>query len=153
MMHTRRHFARAMLVLWLVYGVLSYLFTTTKGLAYRDANKSAGISLVRDMQSSGGNDNICIELGIVFACMAFIWGMLRIKTNFKLADIAVYSALLVLQALFILSIEMGSIVDTVLYGRNFVLALWVIIYFMLCGSIVGKAVFSCLQRKEGSFTL
>lgn len=130
MIYAPRTVVRLILLLWVMHGVLSYLFTHTHGLVYLNADSASGISLVSELESSGGNDNICIEIGVVFAAIAVVWGGLRIKTQFGLADLGVNFVLVGLQALYILSIEVGSVLETVVSG-NSVLTIWLLCYVTL----------------------
>lgn len=119
------------IALWLFHGLFSYLFFGTKGLAYADTDSPSGISYVQDLHSSGSNDSITIEVGVVFAIAAIGWGILRIKRAFRLIDLAVHGLLLSLQTLLVATIEIGSIVDTLVLDKNHVLMLWVISYSAL----------------------
>lgn len=146
MMQAPRTVGRILLLLWFMHGMFSYLFTTTKGLAYSDADSVTGISYVRELQSSGGDDNICMGLGIVFAGIALFWGVLRLKTRFGVTDFTINTVLIGLQTLFLLTMEMGSVVDTIVLGKNVVLVLWMLTYIALCGSLVGTFAVGIVKR-------
>ena len=122
---------RLILALWFLYGVFSYLFTYTQGLGYSNADSGSGISYVRELQSSGANDNICVEVGVALAAVGLVWGAARIKGRAGLTDLSVNLILLSLQAFFITAIEMGSLYVTIFIGKNIVLALWVLAYSLL----------------------
>jgi hypothetical protein len=115
----------------LLLGVFSYLFLDTKGLAYADLDSPSKLSYVKDLKSSGNNDNIAIELGAVFAIVAVGWGLLRLKKPLGWIDLAVQGLLLLLQTVYLATIEVGSIIDTLVLDKNLVFWLWTIFYLTL----------------------
>ena len=135
------------LVLWLFHGLFSYLFSDTKGLAYADADSPSGISYVQNLQSSGSNDGITIEIGVVFAIVPIGWGVLRLKRAFGLVDLAVHGLFFSLQTLLIATIEIGSIIDTLVLDKNLVLMLWVISYSALSVSLAASFWEWCKNRR------
>lgn len=110
------------LVLWALLGALSGGFAFTEGLAYSDPG--VPITHVRQLQSSGSDDDLCIELGAVFGLGAVVWSGLRMRRRFSVADLAVNGALLGAQAAYLLAIEAGSIQQTLARDRNWVLGAW-----------------------------
>jgi len=139
---------RIIIILWLLLAVFSYLFFYTQGLAYSDSDSVSGISYVNELQSSGGDDNICIEIGVAFAIIALLWGFLRYRAQSGLADFTINAVLIGLQMLYILSIEAGSVIDTIVLGKNFILMLWVLTYAALCCSIFAGFITIIVSRKS-----
>lgn len=124
------------LACWFLVAVFSFLFMTTRGLAYRDGKTPTSISHVSELLSSGGNDDFAIAAGAVFAVVALLWGVVRLKSGFSLTGLAVHASLVIMQAVSMKTIEVGSVFDTVVYDRNIVLALWVLSYAGLCIALV-----------------
>jgi hypothetical protein len=130
---------RAILPLWLVQGAASYLFAHhTRGLAYMDGWEPGpnDIAYVGDLMSSGGNDNICIEIGIGFAAVGALWGAVRIRSRFAVWDYVVHFALLGVQMFYLAAIEQGSIVTTIVKDGNVVLMIWMAVYVALWASLL-----------------
>lgn len=140
---------RVLLVVWVVYGALSEVFTLTRGLAYLDTDRRSGLAYVAELQSSGGNDNICIEIGVVFSVVGALWAVLRRNRGFGLRDFALNVVLVVLQGVYLAAVEMGSVWTTVVQDRNFVLALWVILYGVLV-VLPAVAMFGSLRRTDAT---
>jgi hypothetical protein len=120
---SRRH-RWAILLLWGIHGLSSYLFLNTRGLAYRDLDAPSGISFVRDLQSSGSDDGIAIEMGLVFAAVGVLLRAARWSRPPSGTELALHWVLIALQGLFLLSLEMGSLWRTVLVAHNLPLAIW-----------------------------
>jgi hypothetical protein len=120
-------------VLWVLLGALSYAFSRTEGLAY----DGAGLPLahVRDLRSSGSEDDLCIEVGVVLAGAALLWGGLRSRRPFGLADVAGHAVLLGVQVAYLVAIEAGSVQLTIVRDRNWVLAAWLATFAALAGGI------------------
>jgi len=137
----RRVQARALVVLWVVHGTLSYVLGVhTPGLAFPESSEPSGIGYVTDLQSSGRNDNVAIGMGVVLAIVAVIWGGVRFRKQFATADFVAHLILLLLQALLILSIEAGWLWFTITTGKNAVLAFWITSYAALWVVLVATAV-------------
>lgn len=111
-----------MLVLWAAFGALSSAFACTDGLAYPDP--PIPITHVRELQSSGSNDDLCIEMGVLFGACAVIWGVLRARRRLGGADVAVNAALVAAQVVYLFAIEAGSLQETISRDRNWVLGAW-----------------------------
>ena len=115
--------------LWLLFGLLSYSFSETGGLAYSIGPSE--LAYVRELESSGSDDGIGIEMGVLCAGAALIWGAFRFRSRFGFADLLLQGVLLTVQAAYLAAIEVGSVFDTVVRDRNVVLALWLVVYFAL----------------------
>lgn len=122
----------AFLLLWLAFGVLSYLFADTGGLIFPSSDMPGGYGYISDLQGAAGNDNLCIEIGVVTAVVGVSIALLRLAARFGIADIVIHGILLLIQFLYLVAIEAGSIVGTLTH-RNTVLALWVVCYLLLVG--------------------
>lgn len=120
------------LLLWLALGALSVAFAFTDGLAYTGI---PSIRHVRELQSSGGDDDLCVEVGAAFAVVATIFGAARARRPFGAVDVAAHAALVALQATYLLLIEAGSIAETLARDRNGVLAGWLLAYAALAGGV------------------
>lgn len=113
---------------------LSCGFAFTAGLAYSDPG--IPITHVTELQSSGSNDDLCIEMGVVFGLVAVLWGVLRIKRRFGGADVAVNAALVAAQIVYLVAIDAGSISQTIARDRNLVLAAWLVTFEALAICVV-----------------
>jgi hypothetical protein len=143
--------ARAVLVLWLCVGATSYAFGRSRGLAYRDADAPSGIGHVRELHSSGGNDDIGIEVGVVLAAVGVLWALVRRGRPFARSDLVAHAVLMSVQILYVLALEVGSIADTVVLDRNVVLALWTVSYAMLFVCLLaGLATLNRSTRRPGT---
>lgn len=123
---------KLLLMFWILHGVFSYLFFDTSGLVYIDRDSPLGFSYVEDLHSSGGNDNISIETGIVFSIFGALFSILRFGKAFGVIDLGFHGVLLFFQAVLVVTIEVGSIVHTILDAKNIVLLFWMISYLSLC---------------------
>lgn len=82
------------------------------------------------LHSSGRNDNVAVGMGAIFAIIAVIWSSVRFK-KYTAADVIAHLLLLLLQTVYIFSVEEGSFLFTITRGRNIVLALWIVSYIAL----------------------
>ncbi len=149
-MKALRVFRMAILLLWAFHGGLSYLFVHTRGLAYSDADAPGGIAYVRDLHSSGGNDNISIEMGVVFAGLAIAWAAARAKAEFGVADLVANGILLGLQGAYLMAIEVGSLFTTVVLARNVLVGLWAGTFVALWVCLANVAVALIIRRRSAS---
>lgn len=107
-----------------VYGILSYLFSYTKGLAFIDSNSAGGIGYVNQLLSTGSDDNLAIEIGIVFAAILFIANIFRVKKQLSRPDSIIVLVVLSIQILYLFSIDAGSLATTIFNDVNIILLLW-----------------------------
>jgi len=109
---------------------LSYLFDETRGLLsawYLDGELV--LEYVNQLYSSGSDDDITIELGIILYIPLIM--VYLITRKITLFSIFVHAVLVTIQSFCFLCIEVGSIFDTIFYGRNYILLLWMLNYFFL----------------------
>lgn len=105
---------------------LSFLFSRTEGLLVKGYLGEDVLTHTRSLFSSGSDDDVCVEIGrILFSLSFFIILFSIFRRKFGSVERVLVASLYALQILFLMFIEVGSILDTVIYGRNFVLALWV----------------------------
>jgi hypothetical protein len=120
------------LVLWSVFGFASFAFSRTRGLAYLDSDSATGLSFVADLKSTGGDDNLCIALGVGVATLALGFHALRLRLPVRRLDLAVHTLLLAVQSLyFVAALEVGSVRATVIEGGNLSLLLWLLVLVAL----------------------
>jgi hypothetical protein len=124
----------ALLLLWALLGALSYGFSRTEGLAYDGGGMP--VAYVRELRSSGIDDDLCIEIGVVLAVVALAWGGLRIRRPFGTLDVAAHGALIAVQVACLMALEAGSIRLTIVRDRSWVLAAWLA---TLCGLATSAA--------------
>lgn len=114
-------------VLLLGIAVLSFLFSSTKGFVYgldRDA-------FADNLMSSGSNDNLMIFSGAFLFLLPLICRLFRFKRSVNLFEDMLLCAALLVQALLLISVEVGSLYLTIAIEKNIVLALWVLLYALL----------------------
>ncbi len=131
------------LLLWVSYGVLSFLFGFTDGLALDcggDIGPVGKICHTNQFMDSAANDDIVILVGIAFGAVGAAWGFVRLKLTLRVTDLIVYALLLGLQALFMALTDQGSVSYTIMADRNAVLLLWVLSYLMLWVMFIGGAI-------------
>lgn len=92
-----------------------YLFSKTSGLLYHDDR----LTYCNDLMSSGSNDSMIVEMGIYIYCLPMLLSLIFKERVIFYSLIMVY----ILQLGSYLLIEVCSIPDTVLFGRNIPLLL------------------------------
>ncbi len=135
-----------LLLAWIVFGGLSCGFGYTDGLAYSDSGIPS-IAHVSDLQSSGSDDDMCIEMGAVFAVAMVLWTAVRVKRPFGAADIAMNVALIAAQMVYLLAIEAGSIWQTIVLDRNWVLVGWLVTLAALVALVPAAVI--CTRSSQG----
>jgi hypothetical protein len=113
----------------LLQAVLSYAFEKTKGLLKKSYLIEGDTVYATDLLSSGANDDIAISLGYVLFSILALYYFIRQKVT--PAGRITHIVILIIQFLFLVSIEVGSIFDTIMWGHNFILFVWCINYFFL----------------------
>jgi hypothetical protein len=136
---SRGRFGRSALALWIALGALSFAFTQTRGLAFVDGDAPGGLTYVSALESAGGDDGIAIAMGMFFACLGVVWGLMRVRRPFGRGDLLVNGGLVALQGLYLATIEQGSIAATIARDRNLVLAAWVACLLALSASVIAGA--------------
>lgn len=136
-MSSVRMLRRVTLWLWLLFALLSYVFGETSGLAYLEArNLCHGLECrevdllfhARDLESSGGDDDLMISMGVVLALVAVLLGLPRRWSRLAGWELGVHGLMLSLQGLCLALIDQGSLFTTLVEDGNKVLALWLIAY-------------------------
>jgi hypothetical protein len=139
----------AILILWAIHGVSSYAFSTTRGLAYRDLDSPTGLSYVRELQSSGSNDGIVIEIGVLFAVIGVLVRGARWKRHPSGAELAVHGGLVGFQAAFVATTEVGSAWTTVLLAHDIPLCVWMADVGALAAIVATLCCATFLRRAAG----
>ena len=103
----------------------AFFFDKTDGLLEENTNEY----YVKDLMSSGSDDNLCITISQFIFIPFFIY-MIRIKDKITVFEFACSNIVLLFQLVLIFAIECGSIIDTILNG-NFCLLLWGLLYISL----------------------
>jgi hypothetical protein len=133
---SRRRLGRSALAFWVALGALSFAFTQTPGLAFVDADAPGGLTHVSALESAGGDDDLAIAMGMGFACVGVVWGLVRVRRPFGRRDALVNGGLVALQGVYLATIEQGSIAATIARDRNLVLAAWVACLLGLSISVI-----------------
>ena len=103
----------------------AFFFDKTDGLLEENTKEY----YVKDLMSSGSDDNLCITISQFIFIPFFIY-MIRIKDKITVFEFACSNIVLLFQLVLIFAIECGSIIDTILNG-NFCLLLWGVLYISL----------------------
>lgn len=104
----------------------SYLFRATSGLLYVTDFSESNISIkyTSELLSSGGDDGMIIGLWDIFYIPLLMYSIWKCCLD-KIA-IGAYFLLIFLQLLSFLMMEVGSIFETIYYGENITLFIWVL---------------------------
>ncbi len=121
-----RALKRIHLALLLGMVALSWAFSRTDGLVY-GTDRDGQTLHTSELQSSGSNDNLAIETGMVLFAVPLIF-MLLMKPKWSPLVTAVCWAA---QGLLVLSLDAGSIPKTVFDDRNLVLSAWLASFLAL----------------------
>ena len=103
----------------------AFFFDKTDGLLEENTKEY----YVKDLMSSGSDDNLCITISQFIFIPFFIY-MIRIKDKITVFEFVCSNIVLLFQLVLIFAIECGSIIDTILNG-NFCLLLWGLLYISL----------------------
>ena len=103
----------------------AFFFDKTDGLLEKNTKEY----YVKDLMSSGSDDNLCITISQFIFIPFFIY-MIRIKDKITVFEFVCSNIVLLFQLVLIFAIECGSIIDTILNG-NFCLLLWGLLYISL----------------------
>lgn len=103
----------------------AFFFDKTDGLLEENTKEY----YVKDLMSSGSDDNLCITISQFIFIPFFIY-MIRIKDKITVFEFACSNIVLLFQLVLIFAIECGSIINTILNG-NFCLLLWGLLYISL----------------------
>lgn len=103
----------------------AFFFDKTDGLLEENTKEY----YVKDLMSSGSDDNLCITISQFIFIPFFIY-MIRIKDKITVFEFVCSNIVLLFQLVLIFAIECGSIIDTILNG-NFCFLLWGLLYISL----------------------
>lgn len=123
--HKIRIAMRIMLILSILFLIIcGRAFSRTKGLV-----DSVLDEYVNDLPGSQPDDNICIEISPLIFILFFVSNLVVIR-KFSKFDLIIGNATVFFQFIFLLAIESGSILKTILRG-NFILLIWFILYILV----------------------
>ena len=111
--------------------LFSYLFNGTEGLLYitDNINEAIAIKYVSELLSSGAEDNMIIGLFDWFYIpIIILYAYKCYMTKFILST---YFLIISLQLFSFMLLDIGSIYETIIYGKNLILFIWFISYFMV----------------------
>jgi len=117
--------------------ISSYLFQDTQGLLYimDHSNEDITIKYVSALLSSGSNDNMLIGLYDWFYIPLIVLYLFN-KCNITRFILGTYFFIVFLQLLSLMLLDVGSIYETIIYGKNLILLLWLISYLLVIGTIL-----------------
>ena len=112
--------------------IFSYLFYNTQGLLYvMDTSKEEKIiKYVSELLSSGSEDNILIGLYDWFYFPLIILYIYN-KCNITKFILGAYAFIISLQLFSLILLDAGSIYETIIYGKNLILFIWLISYIII----------------------
>ncbi len=127
---------RVFVWLWALYGVLSFLYFFTKGMAVDCNGDGKEICYVSDFNGVAQDDDLfLIPPGIIFGACGATWGLRRMAKTPGVANFVFYALLLLLQAFCLLMAEMppftDTFADTIRLTHNVVVLAWSLAYAML----------------------
>lgn len=120
----------------------AFFFDKTDGLLEKNTKEY----YVKDLMSSGSDDNLCITISQFIFIPFFIY-MIRIKDKITVFEFVCSNIVLLFQLVLIFAIECGSIIDTILNG-NFCLLLWGLLYISL---IIETNIFYFYEKIKNRF--
>ena len=127
-------------LLFALEAVFSFVFFyRTSGLGYYDEGDYV---LVKSLFSSGSDDDVAIVLMGTICVIIFL--ILIVKNWSKKAMNWIIAIGFVLQLFALLLIQVGSLIDTIVYGRNFVL-LFVVLFQV---TILMIAIFKNIENES-----
>jgi len=112
----------------LFYILSSILFHKTKGLLFIWAiqNDKKLLKYVTELYSSGSNDNILIGItSFLYLLLAIV---LLYKKQITNSSLVILSIAVSIQFFTITLIDSGSIVETIIYAKNYILLFWIMNY-------------------------
>lgn len=130
-MFEKKYIWRWILFSSVLYVILSYFFWKTNGLLFIWSENSNGVIVkyVTDLYSSGSDDNNMIGISIMLYLILI--GIYSFYRKDVLWGVGIHIVTIVLQSVSLLLIESGSIFDTIIYDKNFILLLWLMNFFFL----------------------
>lgn len=131
---------RIMLVLSILSLIIcGRIFSGTKGLVDSVLNE-----YVNELPGSQADDNICIEVSqLIF--ILFLVSNLSVLRRFSKFDLIVGDISVLVQFLFLLAIESGSILKTIVWG-NRILLIWFILYIAIFIEINSFYFYDCKKN-------
>jgi len=111
------------------YILLSICFHKTKGLLFIWAiqqNKTKIFKYVTELYSSGTSDNLLIGLSSFFYVLLVL--ILLYKKKVTKLSVTILGIAIFIQLFSFMLIDSGSILETIIYDRNYILLCWIINY-------------------------
>ena len=130
-MFKKSYFCIYLISATIIMVLFSYLFNGTQGLLYitDNTNEAIAIKYVSELLSSGAEDNMIIGLFDWFYIpIIILYAYKCYMTKFILST---YFLIISLQLLSFMLLDIGSIYETIIYGKNLILFIWFISYFMV----------------------
>lgn len=124
-----------LLVSWSALAVLSGAFLSGRGFAYVD---DGTLRWTSGLQSSGGDDDVVILVGIAFGALGAGLAAIRLlrRRTARWPDVIGHGALAAAQFLYLGLIEVGQFGATITAPGGWILALWCVAYATVLGSVV-----------------
>ncbi|AWB65725.1 hypothetical protein C2869_04400 [Saccharobesus litoralis] len=125
-----KNFKPILMLLVLLQVLLSYLFYRFGSLFFF-LEERAQVIPVRSLASQGSGEDLLISLGgILFLALSAFY-LLNIKSKLRLVDLLALFIVLVLQALFLMMIEVASLSISIMQTKGWILLAWFSVYATL----------------------
>lgn len=129
---------------WVAVGVASlllvlssYYFNRTDGLLVVGYFGGDEVTYVNTLMSSGSDDDVSIEVGKIIFSIAFVVMIVsRLLRKSGAGVVVLLSMPAILQAIFLMMVEAGSLLDTIFVGKNYVLLIWVVSLIAYVASVL-----------------
>lgn len=109
--------------------LLSWRFARSSGFIYESDH--AGRLLYRnELLSSGSNDNLHVESGVVLFALPLVLRVALWRRKVGWADWVIFLAAWLYQGFLLISLDAGSVGQTIVLSKNMVLMLWLICYLV-----------------------
>ena len=119
-----RIFHISLIILIIISG---YIFSKSNGLVFKGDNKDIYIT---EQLSTGSDDNIAIEFSVILFIPLLIVSLFKIKKSMSLLEYLFNDLICFSQIFYLLCIETGSIINTMVFNHNESLWMWIISFVL-----------------------
>lgn len=108
------------LLLWFALAWATYAFGKTPGFVWGWFGDRMVYAI--ETSNNGSDDAFNLQLGLLWATMALVWGAFRFRRRFESVDLFTQGSLLIVEGFFAFCFVDGRILETVTIDRNVPLA-------------------------------
>ena len=108
--------------------ISGFVFEKTNGLILKWDDDE--YIYVTELLTSGSDDNVTIKISFILFIPIMIVSFFRIFKTMNTIEYVFNNLIILLQVFFLVSIEAGSVLKTILYDHNIALLVWLISFVM-----------------------